>query len=64
MRVELESVERLRFADGSPVRAASAVAPFGDGFLVAQDDTTGRCAGSVALAERRCGVRDQRAALT
>ncbi len=36
----LEEVERLRFADGAPVRAASAVAPFGDGFLVVQDDAT------------------------
>lgn len=40
MDIELEGVERLRFADGSPVRAASAVTPFGDGFLVAQDDAT------------------------
>lgn len=38
MDIELESVERLRLADGSPVRAASAVAPFGEGFLVVQDD--------------------------
>lgn len=36
----MESVERLRLADGAPVRAASAVAPFGDGFLVVQDDAT------------------------
>lgn len=36
--VEVETVRALRFADGSPVRAASAVAPFGDGWLVAQDD--------------------------
>ncbi len=40
MQIEVESVERLRLADGSPVRAASAVTPFGDGFLVAQDDAT------------------------
>jgi hypothetical protein len=40
MQVDIESVDRLRFADGSPVRAASAVVPFGDGFLVAQDDAT------------------------
>ncbi|KAA1427941.1 DUF6910 family protein [Nocardioides antri] len=40
MRVEVESVERLLFDDGSPVRAASAVAPLGDGFLVVQDDAT------------------------
>ncbi|MEU4423355.1 hypothetical protein AB0F81_22240 [Actinoplanes sp. NPDC024001] len=30
----------LTFDDGSPVRAASAVAPFGDGWLVVQDDAT------------------------
>ena len=32
--------QRLRLADGSPVRAASAVIPLGDGFLVVQDYTT------------------------
>lgn len=37
--VDVETVRPLRFADGSPVRAASAVAPFGDGWLVAQDDS-------------------------
>jgi hypothetical protein len=36
--VELVSSRRLHFDDGSPVRAASALAPFGDGLLVAQDD--------------------------
>ncbi|MCX6401844.1 MAG: hypothetical protein NTX33_18175 [Propionibacteriales bacterium] len=40
MHVELEDATALRFPDGSPVRAASAVAPFGGGFLVAQDDAT------------------------
>ena len=40
MEIELDRVDRLRFADGAPVRAASAVAPFGDGFLVVQDDAT------------------------
>ena len=30
----------LRFDDGSPVRAASAIAPFAGGWLVAQDDAT------------------------
>lgn len=40
MRIEVEGVEELRFPDGSPVRAASAVAPLGDGFLVVQDDAT------------------------
>ena len=36
--VEVETVRPLRFVDGAPVRAASAVAPLGDGWLVAQDD--------------------------
>ena len=40
MRAEIESVGDLRFDDGSPVRSASAIAPFGDGWLVAQDDAT------------------------
>jgi hypothetical protein len=43
MRVVLTSVVPLRFADGSPVRAASAIAPYGDGWLVAQDDSTHAC---------------------
>jgi hypothetical protein len=43
MRVELTSVVPLRFADGSPVRAASAIAPYGDGWLIAQDDSTHAC---------------------
>ena len=30
----------LRFGSGLPVRAASALAPFGDGWLIAQDDAT------------------------
>lgn len=38
--LHVESVSRLRFADGSPVRAASAVVPLGSGFLVVQDDAT------------------------
>ncbi|HEX6150770.1 DUF6910 family protein [Nocardioides sp.] len=40
MDVELLGVERLRFTDGAPVRAASAVVPFREGFLVVQDDST------------------------
>ncbi|WP_435770398.1 DUF6910 family protein [Nocardioides sp. SYSU DS0651] len=40
MEIQVDRRERLRFADGSPVRAASAVAPFGDGVLVLQDDGT------------------------
>ena len=40
MEIEIERVERLRFEHGGPVRAASAVARFGDGFLVVQDDAT------------------------
>ncbi len=40
MEIVLEGVRELRFTDGAPVRAASGVARFGDGFLVAQDDAT------------------------
>jgi hypothetical protein len=40
LSVEVQGLRRLRFGDGAPVRAASAVAPFGDGWLVAQDDAT------------------------
>jgi hypothetical protein len=36
----VDDIAALTFDDGSPVRAASAVAPFGDGWLVAQDDAT------------------------
>lgn len=40
MRVVVEDVTPMRFGDGTPVRAASAIAAFGDGWLVVQDDTT------------------------
>lgn len=40
MDVEVLSAERLRFGDGSPVRAASAVVPLGEGHLVVSDDAT------------------------
>jgi hypothetical protein len=40
MRVDVEGRTRLEFDDGSPVRAASAVARLGAGWLVAQDDST------------------------
>jgi hypothetical protein len=40
MDVEVTEVERLLFGDGSPVRAASAVVPLGDGHLVVSDDAT------------------------
>lgn len=43
MRIQVEASESLRFEDGSPVRAASAIARFGDGFLVSQDDATSAC---------------------
>jgi hypothetical protein len=43
VRVELEDVVPLRFADSSPVRAASAIAVLGRGWLVAQDDDTHGC---------------------
>lgn len=38
--IELVSVTPLRFDDGAPVRAASAIAQFGSGWLIAQDDAT------------------------
>lgn len=40
MRVEVLSVERLVFDDGTPVRAASALVEHDGGWLVAQDDAT------------------------
>ena len=43
MRVELEDLTPLRFADSTPVRAASAIAVLGEGWLVAQDDATHAC---------------------
>ncbi len=50
VRVLVDEVRALRFDDGTPVRAASGIAPLGDGWLVAQDDATSaawRRAGSV-----------------
>ena len=40
MHIDVVRTTPLRFEDGSPVRAASAVVPFGDGWLIAQDDAT------------------------
>jgi hypothetical protein len=40
MRVVVDGVRALRFDDGTPVRAASGVAPLGDGWLIVQDDAT------------------------
>lgn len=40
MKVEVGQTTQLQFDDGAPVRAASAIAPFGDGWLIAQDDET------------------------
>lgn len=40
MQVAVTARAELRFDGGAPVRAASAVAPFGDGWLIAQDDAT------------------------
>jgi hypothetical protein len=40
VHVEVEKDTPLWFGAGAPVRAASAVAAFGDGWLVAQDDAT------------------------
>ncbi len=50
MRVFVDDVRALRFDDGTPVTAASGIAPLGDGWLIAQDDATSaawRRAGSV-----------------
>ena len=40
MQVRLEGVRPLQFDDGTPVTSASALAPLGGGWLVAQDDAT------------------------
>ncbi|HEX8631104.1 MAG TPA: hypothetical protein VF755_23345 [Catenuloplanes sp.] len=40
VRVTVDGVRELRFDSGEPVRAASAIAPFAGGWLVAQDDAT------------------------
>src|SRR5687768_9997402 len=40
LSVEVEGFRALRFDDGTPIRAASAIAPLGDGWLIAQDDAT------------------------
>jgi hypothetical protein len=40
VRVEVEYGAGMRFTSGAPVTAASAIAPFGDGWLVVQDDAT------------------------
>lgn len=42
MQAQLEVMKErpLVYDDGTPVRAASGIAPFGDGWLVAQDDST------------------------
>ena len=40
MRVTVDDVRALTADDGSPVTAASAVAPLGEGWLVVQDDAT------------------------
>ena len=40
MRVDVQETVLLAFPDGSPVRAASGIAPFGDGWLIVQDDAT------------------------
>ena len=40
VRVVVDEVRALWFDDGTPVRAASGIAPLGDGWLVVQDDAT------------------------
>lgn len=39
MQAHIDRVDILHFDDGTPVRAASAIAPLGDGWLIAQDDS-------------------------
>ena len=43
MRVTLAQHSALRLPDGRPVRSASAIAPLGTGFVIAQDDGTHGC---------------------
>jgi hypothetical protein len=43
MRIELVRATPMRFADGTPVRAASGIAPYAGGWLVVQDDATHGC---------------------
>lgn len=38
--IEVHRTTALRFDDGAPVRAASGIASFGDGWMIAQDDGT------------------------
>lgn len=40
VRVYVDEVNELSFDDGTPVTAASGIAPLGDGWVVAQDDST------------------------
>jgi hypothetical protein len=40
VRVYVDDVRALRFDDGTPVTAASGIAPLGEGWLIAQDDST------------------------
>jgi hypothetical protein len=40
VQISVGQVRALRFDDGSPVTAASGIAPLGDGWLIAQDDAT------------------------
>jgi hypothetical protein len=40
VRVFVDGVRALWFDDGTPVTAASGIAPLGDGWLIAQDDST------------------------
>lgn len=40
MRVEVTASRRLAFDDGRPVRAASGIVAYGDGWLIVQDDST------------------------
>ncbi|MGY1750235.1 DUF6910 family protein [Modestobacter sp. SYSU DS0511] len=54
MRITVDDVRKLHFDDGAPVTAASAIAPLGEGWLVAPDDAT---VAAWLVAQRVCPVR-------
>src|SRR3954470_22181267 len=52
MRVRSVSATPLEFVDGTPVRAASGIARYGEGWLVVQDDATHGCLWNDGLGTR------------
>ena len=54
----------LRFHDGSPVRSASAIARFGAGWLIAQDDATAAALVGATDPSDRCGCSHRSRATT